>query len=294
MTMRLSIVVAVQGSAEGLDTLLDVVLEQMQPDIELLVCAGRDWDRASVSCANHAGVRLLRAESRALTPHLWRDGILAARGKRVAITIAQHVPALDWVERLLAADLHNYVAVGGALAIERSASGGSWAAYLLRYAAYSPGGACREVADVPGDNAVYDREALLAHRSAFADGFWEPEIHARLRDEGRRLLFDPALVVTQRAELQAREFARQRLAHGTRFGFDRAVRLSGSMRLAYAVAAPAAPLILGFKVILRAWRRPELRRHLPRALPLLAVFVLAWGLGEARGALSALRAGSRA
>ena len=294
MTPRLSIVVAVQGCADGLDTLLEVVLEQMLPDVELLVCAGRDWDRASVACASHAGVQLLRAKRQALTPHLWRDGILAARAPRVAITIAQHVPALDWVERLLAADLENYCGVGGALDIERSASGGSWAAYLLRYAAYAPGGACREVADVPGDNAVYDRAALLAHREAFADGFWEPEIHARLLAEGGRILFDPALVVKQRAELEACEFASQRLAHGARFGFDRSVRLSRSLRVVYAVAAPAAPLILGFKVCLRTWRRPELRRYLPRALPLLTVFLLAWGLGETRGALSALRPGSRA
>lgn len=293
MTPRLSIVVAVHGFAEGLDAVLGALLDQTRPEVELLVIAGRDWDRASRTCAGMADVSVLRGASEALVPHLWRDGILAARAPRVATTIAQHVPAPDWVERLLVADLARYCAVGGAVGIDPGASSTSWASYLLRYVSYAPGGPARETADVPGDNAVYDREALLAHREAFEDGFWEPEIHSRLLAEGRRILFDPAQLVEQQPRLNAAEFARQRFAHGTRFGFDRVSHRSGVSRLLYAIVAPAAPLTLGFKVCSRTWRRPGLRRQLYRALPALALFLLAWGAGETRGAFTALRVGRR-
>ena len=100
-------------------------------------------------------------------------------------------------------------------------------------------------------------------------------------------------IVRQQRGMRVWDFVSQRFAHGTRYGSDRGAQLSRLMRALYAIAAPAAPLMLGAKLCWRTWQHPELRRTLQRALPLLAVFLLVWGAGETRGALAALRAGSR-
>jgi hypothetical protein len=76
--------------------------------------------------------------------------------------------------------------------------------------------------------------------------------------------------------------------HGTRFGFDRARKMSSARRVVQLFASPAVPLIFGRKIAKAAWARPDMRGHLLPALPYLAFFIHAWALGEARGTLRAL------
>ena len=166
------------------------------------------------------------------------------------------------------------------------------AVYLLRYSRYARPFARFETDDLAGDNALYDRGALFAHRAAYAEGFWEPEIHARLLAEGRRLLRDPAIAALHRNAYGAFEFAAQRLAHGRRFGNDRARAMPGLRRALYLALSPAVPLILGVKVVRIALARSETRRALPRAAWPLSLFLLAWGAGEMRGILDAILGGA--
>ena len=42
----------------------------------------------------------------------------------------------------------------------------------------------RETVDLPGDNAAYRREALLAVRDTYRDGFWEPDVNRALPRRG--------------------------------------------------------------------------------------------------------------
>ncbi len=49
----------------------------------------------------------------------------------------------------------------------------------------------RETVDLPGDNAVYRRDALAATHDVYRDGFWEPEVHRALAGRGHRLLALP-------------------------------------------------------------------------------------------------------
>jgi hypothetical protein len=224
----------------------------------------------------------------ALIPELWRDGIAAATGERVALSIGHCRPAPDWVNKLRDADLATFAAIGGALENEPDSDALGWAVYILRYARFSPPFASVETADLPGDNALYDRKALLPHTPAFVDGFWEPEIHALLLKEGRRLLLDPSLISVHANGYRAWAFAKQRLRHGSRFGFDRALRMSLPRALGQIALSPLVPAVFGVKVLSQAWKRPRLRAHLPAALPHLALFVHAWSLGELGGTARAL------
>jgi hypothetical protein len=233
-------------------------------------------------------VSTLCGASGALTPELWRDGILAASGERIALSIVHCRPGPRWVDALLGADLTQYCGVGGRLMNDPGSDAVGWAIFIMRYLRYALPQQRHETYDIPGDNAVYDRASLLQHRGAFAHGFWEPEVHRLLRAEGRRLLFDPDLRTTYYNGYRVQEFAGQRHRHGVQFGFDRARQMPAPKRWAYLAASPAIPLVFGARIVRGAWRSPDAQPHLLRALPYLGLFLCAWALGEAQGILRAL------
>jgi len=282
MNAGVSIVVAVQGGSSRLTEVLDELSRQAGPEVEVLVAYAAEETEVPALCQGRP-VELVAGARGALIPELWRDGILAASKSRAALSIGHCKPSPDWVKTLRQADLDTFAAIGGALENEAAANALGWAVYILRYSRYTPPFDARETPDLPGDNVVYDRAALLAHREAFAEGFWEPEIHALLVEDGKRLLLDPALVSVYVNGYGLRSFAAQRLRHGVRFGLERAGRMSPLRGLAQLTLAPLVPAIFGAKVLREAWKRPQLRAHLPAALPYLAVFVNAWALGELGG-----------
>lgn len=287
MKPRLSIVLAVQGGSSRVPEVLDAIASQAGPDVEVLVAyATEDWRVPSI-CAGRP-VRLVPGAQTALIPELWRDGIRAAESDRVALSIGHCKPGPGWVSALLQADLETFAGVGGALDNEPRADALGWAVYILRYARFSPPFAERETPDLPGDNVVYDRQSLLRHADAFNDGFWEPEIHALLVKEGRRLLLTPSLLSVHVNGYATFSFAEQRLRHGTRFGFERALHMSATRRIAQLTLAPLVPAVFGAKVLREALKRPALRAHLPTALPYLMLFVNAWALGELGGTAKAM------
>ncbi|HEY3253886.1 MAG TPA: hypothetical protein VGJ91_08070 [Polyangiaceae bacterium] len=287
MSPQLSIVIAVQGGSSRLEQVLDALDVQCPPEVEVLVCFAAEESEVPRICQGRR-VRLVAGARSALIPELWRDGISAATGERVALSIGHCRPASDWVKKLRDADLATFAAVGGALENEPESDALGWAVYILRYARFAPPFARVETPDLPGDNALYDRTALLPHAAAFADGFWEPEIHALLLKDGRRLLLDPTLLSIHANGYRALAFAKQRLRHGARFGLDRARSMSLPRALAQIALYPLVPAVFGAKVLSQAWKRPSLRAHLPAALPHLALFVNAWSLGELGGTARAL------
>lgn len=286
MTPRLSIVIAVHGGLERLPPLLTALRAQWESDVEVLVCFPSGYDVPKV-CRNEEWVTPVEAPAQSLVPHLWRDGILRAEAPRVALTLVHCLPGPRWVERLCAVDLDTYAGIGGSIENHPDSDSRGWAIFFLRYLRWAPPFDFCEMDDIPGDNAVYVRRVLLEHAHAFSEGFWEPEVHARLRRQGRRLAIDPELRVTHANGYGTLEFARQRIAHGRRFGRDRAIGMPRGRRLLVAALAPAVPLVLGSRIVRAALRKPGARRPLLRALPHLAFFLGAWALGEARGGLDA-------
>ncbi len=288
MRPQLSIVVAVHGGADRLPAVLDALGAQLREDVEVLVCV-----RAGEKGAHDLGpierfATLIEGGAEALIPHLWRDGILAAKAPRVAITVSHCRPDPGWIEALLAADLDTYAAIGGAIDNDPDSNPRGWAIYLLRYLRFGRPLEPRETADLAGDNALYDRAAVLTHKDAFADGFWEPRIHALLVAEGRRLRLDPSLRVIHSNGYTTREFAAQRLAHGRRFGRDRGLGLSPVWRFLYPTVIPAVPLVFGARILSQVLQRSLARRPLLFAVPHLTLFLAAWAAGELWGSLDAV------
>lgn len=289
---RLSVVIAVQHAEDNLPDVLSALRLDAHPEVEFLFCHTPADPRTPELVGEGENLRVLRSPSGSLIPCLWRDGILAARGERVATTTAHCIPAADWVERLAAAELDGEtVGVGGTIGNAPDSDAMGWAAYLLRYAAFAPPRpAASEVHEIAADNALYRRQDILRHGDLLAQGFWEPSFHARFRAEGLRLSFDPGLRTLHRNRYTAAQFARQRLAHGREFGLARAGLLQWPKRLLLTLASPGVPLVL-LRRIFRATRgRPGFGEQLPRASPWLLAFLLSWSAGEARGYAASLLA----
>jgi hypothetical protein len=245
----------------------------------------------STSSAEPPTVSVVTAENgpgQLLVPAQWRDGIDAATGDLVYLTISIMRPAADWQEtaRRLAADASG---VGGAIEPGDDLRLRDWAEYFCRYARDMLPFEMRETGEFAGDNAVYRREALGAVRDIYRDGFWELEVNRALREQGHRLVHSPELVVRQGRSAGLTAFVRQRLVHGRIFGRQRGARSSTARKLAGIPLAVVVPLVMIARTYREVFRRGRLRLRLIAASPLLLVYDVAWAVGEAAGYVDSLR-----
>ncbi len=233
------------------------------------------------------GVLAQRVPGDPLTPELWSAGLDATRAEIVAFSTSLFKPNDDYFPKLLEAfEDESAAGVGGAIAPPQRASGAAVALYLLRYGGYRSKRRTVEVDDFAGDNAAYRVAALQAYRPWIrARGFWEHELHAQMRQDGHRLLFDPAIRVTAAGRVPFALFFRQRWRHGLEYGREHADGKSPVARLALALRTAALPALLVARAARSAFSPPAMLLDLARALPSLTMLAIAWSAGEAVGSL---------
>jgi hypothetical protein len=273
-----SVVIGASAPPSALSACLKA-LEHQRAGVEVLVCA---------SAATPASVREQFSWARyldcpgLLVPELWREGIDQAEGSIVALTIAPMVPAPDWIERIRAAHA-THDAVGGAIDPGESLRLRDWAEYFCRYARETrpfPAGASDDLA---GDNAAYKRALLERWPELYRDGFWEPEFHRRLLQEGITLWLTPDVVVYQGRSAGARAFLRQRLEHGRKYGNQRGATFTAARNAIGVAASPLVPFVLTLRIVRRVLAKGRFRGPLVASLPLIFAFNLVWAAAEAAG-----------
>src|SRR5690348_8683107 len=109
--VMLSIIVAVQHAQKNVAEIVRAVAPAVHPQVELVFCYTPADPDVPELAGSQSEIRLISSSAGSLIPHLWRDGILAAKGERVATTTAHCVPTQDWVEALITTDL-NHAAYG--------------------------------------------------------------------------------------------------------------------------------------------------------------------------------------
>ena len=206
----------------------------------------------------------------------------------MAITTAHCIPDRQWVDGLLRLRLDNAAGIGGVIDNDPHSDAKSWAIFMQRYISYAPPRQAGEVSEIAADNAVYRRADIMEHADLLKRGFWEPSFHARFRAAGKSLRLEPALRVLHRNRYTAAQFFAQRFAHGREFGLARAVRLGMARRFALISLAPVLPLVFLGKIVRAVRAHGVYVAWLPRAWFWLLFFLLAWGMGEARGYLASL------
>lgn len=285
---QLSIVTAVAHAHENVPAILAALQVERYPSVEFIFCHQAGDRETPDRIGESANVKVLVGSADALIPELWRDGVRAASGERVAFTTAHCVPAAAWVERLLQCELSDYVAAGGVIENDPNADARSWGIYLLRYSAVAPPLAPVETTGIAADNAIYRREEIIRHQDLLQLGFWEPSFHERFIAAGMKLRLVPELKVMHCNRYTTLLFMRQRRRHGRAFGLERVDRYGAGRRLALVVLWPAAPIIHFLKLATAIWGRPHLREHFAAALPWFVVFLLSWSIGEIQGYYAAL------
>lgn len=280
-----SVVIGSNAPPARLEACLTALEPQLDEGVEVIV-------ESSLACPTEMRERFpwarFNVAPERLVPEHWRDGIDAASGELVALTIAQMAPAPDWIatiRRLLA----EHEAVGGAIEPGEELRLVDWAEYFCRYAPDMLPFEARASVDLPGDNAAYRRALLEGVRETYREGFWEPVTHRRLAADGVVLRHDPALVVRQGRSAGFAAFVRQRRAHGRRYPAQRGVRFGRLRNLAGVAAAPLVTALMTMRVLRRVFARRRHRARALAALPLIVAYNAAWAAAEARGHLDLLR-----
>jgi hypothetical protein len=224
----------------------------------------------------------------ALVPELWRDGIARARGRIVALTIAQMAPAADWIDTIIEEHEH-HDAVGGAIDPGERLRRVDWAEYLCRYA--------REIApfeasnrdDIAGDNASYKRALLVEESAHLQSGFWEPVIHPVLRGRGVGLWLTPRMLVRQGRSCGFSAFAHQRSKHGRLYPRQRGEQFTRTRHAIGVLAFPIVPFIMTLRVLQNVFAKKRFRAEALAALPIVFALNVVWGFAEARGHFDLVR-----
>jgi hypothetical protein len=114
-------------------------------------------------------------------------------------------------------------------------------------------------------------------------GFWEVEIHRRLRARGEQLVLAPEAVVAYAGGASLGPTLRQRWTHARRYGASRARAWNLLTRCARVASAPLVPTVLLSRILKQLRYQGEpIGPWLP-SLPALALLLATWALGEAVG-----------
>lgn len=227
-------------------------------------------------------VRILEAGTTTTIPALRALAFRAATADVVGVIEDHVLVPPDWATRMLDAHRHGAQVVGGA--VENAAR----ETILDRAAFFCEYSHCLEPAAgpsdwLPGNNVTYRKRLLERFQDTIDHHHWENDLHEALRRAGVVLESRPDIRVGHRKHYRVAEYGQQRYLYARAYAAMRVQGARAVRRLAWGCAALALPPVLLFRIARRVWRDPSRRRDLVAALPLLAVFVVAWAAGEVVG-----------
>ena len=217
----LSVIIAVQQAEANLPEIIQILRPENHPDVEFLFCHTEADPRTPALVGGPDNVVVLRGVDGSPIPHLWRDGINAAKAAKITITTAHCIPSASWIGRLKTTDMSQTVGIGGVIDNHCDSDAKGWAIFMLRYLPFAPPQTARHTGDIAADNAIYRRAEIMRHGDLLSEGFWEPSFHARFSADGLVLRIDPALITYHRNRYSATSFAAHRFVHGRAFGLAR-------------------------------------------------------------------------
>jgi glycosyltransferase involved in cell wall biosynthesis len=284
---RISVVIPSTSGAESLAACLDALGNQSfktQAEVIVLDCGGPGVANAA---RNRSAVKLVSFPERKSIPELRAIGMRQSEGEIVAVIEDHCNPESHWYERMLRAHERFYGVIGGAVENDPSITRTvDWAVFLCEYSRYMNPVPNGEVADLPGNNVSYRREFLSQMDDLLETGrAWEGDLHARLREKGVKLYSDPSIIVYHKKEFGFGYFVSQRYHYSRSYAGHRVARKPYGERILRAASCVILPLVLMTRI---SWTAIGKKRHLRksfRAVPALAVFLIAWSWGEFVGYL---------
>jgi hypothetical protein len=280
----LSVVVpSVNGRQDLIGCLAALERQRDDVDIEILVADRCGGELRTEIRRTFPAARVLEADSGTTIPDLRAIAIGEARGRALAVIEDHVIVPPGWARALLDALERDDMVVGGA--IENAATDRlvDWAAFLCEYShciTPLPDGPSDWL---PGNNVVYPRALLGRYRAVLGGGRWENQLHDAMRRDGVTLMFRPRIAVGHKKHYTVGEYVSQRYLYARSYAGARVADAPRVKRLAYGAAAMALPPVLFYRTVSRVMAKRRHRAELVRSLPLLAVFVVSWALGEMVG-----------
>jgi len=230
-------------------------------------------------------VRVVPVEGYPSIPKLRAIGMGQARGRMIAI-LEDHcnVPS-TWFESIRRAHEAGHRAIGSGVengAVDRVID---WAVFFCEYAKFMPPVPAGTGVEIPGNCAVYDREALALVGPEIHQEVWECFIHRRLAEQGVAFYCDPEMTVSHKREFPFRYFMSQRYHYSRSFAGMRLEKARLHRKLAYACATPLLPPLLLWRMATTIRRKGRRQKEFASALPFIGIFLLSWAWGEWIGAL---------
>lgn len=214
-------------------------------------------------------------------------GLVAARGEIIGLLEDHGRPNPHWCARVIEAHRQSYAAVGGAIenGIDRPLN---WAVYFCDFYKYQnpvPEGESPFVSDA---NVAYKRSALESIRPVWQETFQETAVNWALVSHGEELALAPKLIVEQhRSDLRLRSALKERRVWGRSYAASRSQLAGGLKRAIYAAFSPLLPVVLLLRMTVSVTKKGRGLGAFFKALPLTAMLVVSWSLGELLGYLTA-------
>jgi hypothetical protein len=281
---ELSVVVPSVSGIEDLAGCLEALgVERTTVELEALVV-----DRCGASVRvpvreRFPWVRLLEVDGRTPIPRMRGLAFTEARGEFVAVIEDHVIVPSGWARQLLSAAREAEQVVGGS--VENAATDHivDWAAFLCEYSRCIVPLPAGRAEWLTGNNVIYPRALLSRYTDLLAAGAWENQLHDALRRDGVRLECRPEIRVGHKKHYTVREYLSQRYLYARSYAAARVAGAPLSRRLAYGTAAIGLPPVLFGRTVSRVLAKGQHRSELVRSLPLLALFVTSWALGEVVG-----------
>lgn len=229
------------------------------------------------------GVRLIEVAPGTTIPDMRAIAIAQARAPLIAVIEDHVLVPQGWARALVEAQAQHGGVVGGAVYNAATRRLVDWAAFLCEYSHLLPPLPAGPSTWLTGNNTIYPRPALEAQRQALEAGRWEDYLHRELLESGVTLTCCPEIVVAHKKHYTVGEYLTQRYWYARSFAGGRVAGRPAAVRLAYGLAAMALPPMLWTRTVKRVWTKRAHRGELVRSMPLIGLFVCAWGLGEAVG-----------
>jgi hypothetical protein len=210
-------------------------------------------------------------------------GLALARAPLIAMTEDHAIPALDWCRRIIEAHEKPYAVIGGAIDNGVDAAL-NWAIYYCDFGRYGrpfPARLAEYASDV---NISYKRSALEAIRDVWLSHYHETTVNWTLQSRGEEIFLDPSMVVYQhRPPVTFARAYRERIEWGRVFAETRVAACGRWQRVFYAACAPILPVLLLSRASLHMIRQRRSFKQMAKTLPLAALLLTGWALGELSG-----------
>jgi len=281
----LSIVVpSVNGWSDLEGCLAALERERAMVRLEVLVPERCGTEVRDAIAGRYPWVRLLPVPSDMPIPQMRARAFAEATAPTVAVIEDHVLVPPGWARQMLEARADGARVVGGGVVNAATESTVDWAAFLCEYSHLAAPLQAGPAEWLTGNNTAYERALLTECREVVEAGRWEDVLHQAFRQRGVVLWCRPDIVVGHKKHYTIAEYSSQRFLYARAYAGARVAGTGPHRRIGYGLVALALPPVLLARIVARVWRGRTLRARLLPSLPLLLLFVSAWGLGETVGA----------